>query len=154
MKTIIATVAAAAAITAGVTVAGAQDLGGSSAGVSPYVGFEYTTTPTAATSTTAATWFGGDATSNVVVGVEAALPWDFTMDASLGMSNATDKFNATPANVDTSAFDFGGFNVDGVDITIAYEVMDGMSVYSTTEFGLATDGVVRESTSVGMMWKF
>ena len=49
MKTIIATVAAAAVITAGASVAGAQELGGSTGGVSPYVGFEYTTTPAVTT---------------------------------------------------------------------------------------------------------
>ena len=140
MKTIIATVAAAAVITAGASVAGAQELGGSTGGVSPYVGFEYTTTPATGE------WFGGDTTSMVVVGAEAALPWDLKVDGSLHIANATDL-----SGTDTSAIDFGGFGIDGASLTVSYEVMDGMDIYSTTEF---TSAFVRESTSVGMLWKF
>jgi len=140
MKTIIATVAAAAVITAGASVAGAQELGGSTGGVSPYVGFEYTTTPAGGE------WFGGDTTSMVVVGAEAALPWDLKVDGSLHIANATDL-----SGTDTSAIDFGGFGIDGASLTVSYEVMDGMDIYSTTEFDKNFD---RESTSVGMLWKF
>lgn len=148
MKTIIATVAAAAVITAGASVAGAQELGGSTGGVSPYVGFEYETTPNDAVT---GDWFGGDATSTVVIGAEAALPWNLKADGSLSVANGTDKFNATPADVDSSAIDFGGFAIDGASLTVSYEVMDGMDIYSTTEFN---GNFIRESTSVGMLWKF
>ena len=137
MKTIIATVAAAAAITAGVTVAGAQDLGGSSAGVSPYVGFEYTTKPTyVADGATADTWWGGARSMDVVLGAEVALPWDLSMDASVGFNNTDWTFDYT---------------MSGVDISISYEVMDGVSVFSNTAFDGELD---RESTSVGVLWKF
>ena len=141
MKTIIATVAAAAVITAGASVAGAQELGGSTGGVSPYVGFEYTTTPATGE------WFGGHTTSMVVVGAEAALPWDLKVDGSLAIANRTEGDTAG----EESAIDFGGFGIDGASLTVSYEVMDGMDIYSTTEF----DGeFTRESTSLGMLWKF
>lgn len=154
MKTIIATVAAAAVITAGASVAGAQELGGSTGGVSPYVNFEYVSRPTAESAADAgdATWWGGDATSTVTLGAEAALPWDLTMDASVGIVNDTNVNRGTaPNNTDASAIDFGGFSIGGADITIGYEVMDGMTVYSTTAFDSDFN---RESTSVGMSWKF
>ena len=144
MKTIIATVAAAAVITAGASVAGAQELGGSTGGVSPYVGFEYVTTPTADTAAEGAapnndaTWWGGERSATVVVGAEAALPWNLKADGSLTVANNT-------------GLAFSGFAIDGASLTVSYEVMDGMDIYSTTEF----DGeFTRESTSVGMSWKF
>ena len=143
MKTIIATVAAAAVITAGASVAGAQELGGSTGGVSPYVGFEYVTTPTADTGTAAApnndaTWWGGDRSATVLVGAEAALPWDLKVDGSVSVANE-------------SGLAFSGFAIDGASLTVSYEVMDGMDIYSTTEFD---NEFARESTSLGMLWKF
>ena len=156
MKTIIATVAAAAVITAGASVAGAQELGGSTGGVSPYVDFEYVSRPTAESAAGAgdATWWGGDATSTVTLGAEATLPWDLTMDASVGIVNDTNVIGhgaVAAGGTDDSAIDFGGFALAGADITIGYEVMDGMTVYSTTAFDSDFN---RESTSVGMSWKF
>ena len=140
MKTIIATVAAAAVITAGASVAGAQELGGSTGGVSPYVGFEYVTTPTAESSAGAndATWWGGDRSATVLVGAEAALPWDLKVDGSISVANE-------------SGLAFSGFAIDGASLTVSYEVMDGMDIYSTTEFD---NEFARESTSLGMLWKF
>ena len=144
MKTIIATVAAAAVITAGASVAGAQELGGSTGGVSPYVGFEYVTTPTADTAAAGAepnndaTWWGGARSATVLVGAEAALPWDLKVDGSISVANEV-------------GLAFSGFAIDGASLTVSYEVMDGMDIYSTTEFD---NEFARESTSLGMLWKF
>ena len=139
MKTIIATVAAAAVITAGASVAGAQELGGSTGGVSPYVDFEYVSRPTAESAAGGdATWWGGERSATVLVGAEAALPWDLKVDGSISVANEV-------------GLAFSGFAIDGASLTVSYEVMDGMDIYSTTEF---TSAFVRESTSVGMLWKF
>ena len=127
MKTIIATVASAAAITVA-GVASAQELG-NGGGISPYVGFEYTTRP-------AAGWWDGTRDMDITVGATAELPWDLAMDASVGFNN------------DDWDFDY---TMSGVDISISYEVMDGVSVFSNTAFDGALD---RESTSVGVLWNF
>ena len=138
MKTIIATVASAAAITVA-GVAGAQDLT-SGGGMSPYVGIEHTTTPTTGT------WWDGDSETEITVGATADLPWDLAMDGSVGFVNATDK-----ANADTSSWDMGGFALGGAEITVSYEVGNGIEIYSTTEFDTAFK---RTSTSVGATWSF
>jgi len=83
----------------------------------------------------------------VVVGAEAALPWDLKVDGSLAIANRTEGDTAG----EESAIDFGGFGIDGASLTVSYEVMDGMDIYSTTEF---SNVFARESTSVGMSWKF
>ena len=140
MKTIIATVASAAAITVA-GVAGAQELG-NGGGMSPYVGIEHTTTPTTDT------WWGGESETEITVGATADLPFDLAMDGSVGFVNATDA-TATPA--DTSSWDMGGFALGGASVTISYDVGNGLVVYSTTAFDAAFD---RTSTSVGAKWSF
>ena len=127
MKTIITSVAAAAAITVA-GVASAQDLT-SGGGMSPYVGIEHTTTPDAG-------WWDGESETEITVGATADLPWDLAMDGSVGFVNATDA-TATPA--DTSS------------VTVSYEVGNGLVIYSTTAFDAAFD---RTSTSVGATWSF
>ena len=139
MKTIIATVASAAAITVA-GVAGAQELG-NGGGMSPYVGIEHTTTP-------AAGWWDGESETEITVGATADLPWDLAMDGSVGFVNATDA-TATPA--DTSSWDMGGFALGRAEITVSYEVGNGLEIYSTTTFDAAFD---RTSTSVGATWSF
>ena len=139
MKTIIATVAAAAAITVA-GVASAQNLT-SGGGMSPYVGIEHTTTPDAG-------WWDGESETEITVGATADLPWDLAMDGSVGFVNATDA-TATPA--DTSSWDMGGFALGGAEITVSYEVGNGLEIYSTTTFDAAFD---RTSTSVGATWSF
>jgi hypothetical protein len=139
MKTIIATVASAAAITVA-GVASAQDLT-SSSGMSPYVGIEHTTTPDAG-------WWDGDSATEITVGATADLPWDLAMDGSVGFVNATD-LGATPA--DTSAWDMGGFALGGAEVTVSYEMANGLEIYSTTAFDANFD---RTSTSVGATWSF
>lgn len=139
MKTIITSVAAAAAITVA-GVASAQDLT-SGGGMSPYVGIEHTTTPDAG-------WWDGDSATEITVGATADLPWDLAMDGSVGFVNATD-LSATPA--DTSAWDMGGFALGGAEVTVSYEMANGLEIYSTTAFDAAFD---RTSTSVGATWSF
>lgn len=150
MKTIIATVASAAAITVA-GVASAQDLT-SGGGMSPYVGIEHTTTPTADDPLTAgvneATWWGGDSATEITVGATADLPWDLAVDGSVGIVNATDLGAATP---DTSAWDMGGFALGGAEVTVSYEMANGLEIYSTTAFDANFD---RTSTSVGATWSF
>lgn len=148
MKTIITSVAAAAAITVA-GVASAQDLT-SGGGMSPYVGIEHTTTPTTAGvgGATADTWWGGESETEITVGATADLPWDLAMDGSVGFVNATDA-TATPA--DTSSWDMGGFALGGASVTVSYEMANGIEIYSTTEFDAAFD---RTSTSVGATWSF
>ena len=139
MKTIITSVAAAAAITVA-GVASAQDLT-SGGGMSPYVGIEHTTTPDAG-------WWDGESETEITVGATADLPWDLAMDGSVGFVNATDA-TATPA--DTSSWDMGGFALGGASVTVSYEVGNGLVIYSTTAFDAAFD---RTSTSVGATWSF
>lgn len=139
MKTIIATVASAAAITVA-GVASAQELG-NGGGMSPYVGIEHTTTPDAG-------WWDGDSSTEITVGATADLPWNLAMDGSVGFVNATD-LDADPA--DTSAWDMGGFALGGAEVTVSYEMANGLEIYSTTAFDAAFD---RTSTSVGATWSF
>ena len=139
MKTIIATVASAAAITVA-GVAGAQELG-NGGGMSPYVGIEHTTTPDAG-------WWDGDSATEITVGATADLPWGLALDGSVGIVNATDLGAATP---DTSAWDMGGFGIDGAAVTVSYEMASGLVIYSTTAFDEDFD---RTSTSVGATWSF
>jgi len=139
MKTIIATVASAAAITVA-GVASAQELG-NGGGMSPYVGIEHTTTPGDG-------WWAGDSATEITVGATADLPWDLAMDGSVGFVNATD-LGATPA--DTSAWDMGGFALGGAEVTVSYEMANGLEIYSTTAFDANFD---RTSTSVGATWSF
>lgn len=139
MKTIITSVAAAAAITVA-GVASAQDLT-SGGGMSPYVGIEHTTTPDAG-------WWDGDSATEITVGATADLPWDLAVDGSVGIVNATDLGAATP---DTSAWDMGGFALGGAEVTVSYEMANGLEIYSTTAFDANFD---RTSTSVGATWSF
>lgn len=138
MKTILATVASAAAITVA-GVASAQDLGGAG-GVSPYVSFEYTTTPTAddpaTTTANEATWFGGDSSIDATLGATASLPWDLSMDASVAFTN------------DEWDFDY---EMDGVSIGVSYEMASGLVIFSNTAFDANLD---RTSTSIGASWSF
>lgn len=139
MKTIIATVASAAAITVA-GVASAQELG-NGGGMSPYVGIEHTTTPDAG-------WWDGDSSTEITVGATADLPWGLAVDGSVGIVNATDLGAATP---DTSAWDLGGFGIGGAGVTVSYEMASGLVIYSTTAFDEDFD---RTSTSVGATWSF
>lgn len=144
MKTIIATVASAAAITVA-GVAGAQELG-NGGGMSPYVGIEHTTTPDAG-------WWDGDSETEITVGATADLPWGLALDGSVGFVNATD-LAGTPA--DTSAWDMGGFEMGGASVTVSYEMANGLVIYSTSAFGDdgAGNPLARQSTSVGATWSF
>ena len=133
MKNLIITALVAASVSvAGVANAQVID------SVSPYVGFEYVTKPSSST-----TWFDGNRKSLLVVGTEAALPWDVTADANILFRNK-DKD-------DGEALNPGGFNYYQSSITLSKEVMDGLEVYSTSEFDNNFD---RESTSIGALWKF
>lgn len=129
---IIAALAAASISVAGVANAQVID------SVSPYVGFEYVTKPASDT-----TWFGGNRKSLIVVGTEAALPWDVTADANIVFRNKD--------NDDGEALSPSGFSYRRSTITLSKEVMDGLDVYSTTEFNSDFD---RKSTSIGALWKF
>ena len=143
MKTIIATVASAAAITVA-GVASAQDLG-NGGGMSPYVGIEHTTTP-------ATGWWDGDSSTEITVGATADLPWSLALDGSVDIVNATDITNAAgAAAADTSAWDLGGFGIGGAEVTVSYEMANGLEIYSTTAFDANFD---RTSTSVGATWSF
>ena len=128
---IIAAFAAASISVAGVANAQVID------SVSPYVGFEYVTKPTGDA------WFGGNRKSLLVVGTEAALPWDVTADANIVFRNRD--------NNDGQALNPGGFNYHRSTITLSKEVMDGLDVYSTTKFDSNFD---RKSSSIGALWKF
>jgi len=133
MKNLIITALVAASVSvAGVANAQVID------SVSPYVGFEYVTKPSSST-----TWFDGNRKSLLVVGTEAALPWDVTADANILFRNKD--------NNDGEALSPGGFNYHQSSITLSKEVMDGLEVYSTSEFDNNFD---RESTSIGALWKF
>ena len=144
MKTIIATVASAAAITVA-GVAGAQELG-NGGGLSPYVGIEHTTRPDTG-------WWDGDATTEITVGATADLPWGLALDGSVGIINDTDivGHGTVVPGSDDSAWDLGGFGIGGAGVTVSYEMANGMVIYSTTAFDSAW---VRESTSVGAKWSF
>ena len=143
MKTIIATVASAAAITVA-GVASAQELG-NGGGMSPYVGIEHVTRPGTG-------WWDGDASTEITVGATADLPWGLALDGSVGIVNNTDA-NGTylPAGTDDSAWDLGGFGIGGAEVTVSYEMANGLEIYSTTAFDDAWD---RTSTSVGATWSF
>ena len=133
MKNLIITALVAASVSvAGVANAQVID------SVSPYVGFEYVTKPSSST-----TWFDGNRKSLLVVGTEAALPWDVTADANILFRNKD--------NNDGEALSPSGFNYHQSSITLSKEVMDGLEVYSTSEFDNNFD---RESTSIGALWKF
>ena len=130
---IIAALVAASVSVAGVANAQVID------SVSPYVGFEYVTKP----GNVEGAWFSGNRKSRLVVGTEAALPWDVTADANILFRNRD--------NNDGEALNPGGFNYHRSSITLSKEVMDGLEVYSTSEFDNNFD---RESTSIGALWKF
>mgnify|MGYP003341339748 CR=1 FL=1 len=125
--------------------ASAQDMGVSV--FNPYVDFEYTTRPDSG-------WWDGDTTSVISVGAEANLPWGFGADASVFVMNDTDVVGhgaVAGGGADDSAFDLGGFDIGGADVTISYELDNGMILYSTTVFDGDFD---RESTSLGLRWNF
>ena len=144
MKTIIATVASAAAITVA-GVAGAQELS-NGGGMSPYVGIEHTTAPGDG-------WWDGNASTEITVGATADLPWGLALDGSVGIVNGTDAWApaGSTGGADSSAWDLGGFAIGGAGVTVSYEMANGMVIYSTTAFDSAW---VRESTSVGAKWSF
>ena len=150
MKTIFAFAAFAVASLGVASTAGAQTL-------SPYVGLEYTTTPTEEGTQGGIdytdTWFGGNASTTVVVGAEADLPWDVTVDGNIRFANDMNKIGvvSTDDAYDASALDLGGFGIDGAGFTLSKEVLDGLEVFSTTMFDEDFD---RSSTSVGAKWKF
>lgn len=131
MKTIIATTAAAMAVTVA-GAASAQELGGGSM-ISPYASFEYTTTPDA---TVAGDWFGGDRTMAATLGATAALPMDLSLDASVGFEN------------DDWDFDY---EMSGVSIDVSYEMANGLVLFSNTDFDADLD---RTATSIGAKWSF
>ena len=114
--------------------------------ISPYVDLRYVTKPHEDN------FFGGNGTKSVIVlGTEATLPWDITFDGNVRIQNNTRPHANNVNNVDTSAFDLGGFETQAVRITLTKEVMDNVEVYTTTKFN---SNLNREFTKFGGRWYF
>lgn len=113
--------------------------------ISPYVDLRYVTQPFEDE------LFGGNNRTVFIVGTEAALPWDLTVDGRVRVVNPTRPNHSNPDKVDTSAFDLGGFDIKNVKITLTKEVMDGVEVYTTTSWDKDFD---REFTKFGGRWYF
>lgn len=127
MKTIIATVAAAAALTFAGT-ASAQGINV----VSPYVGVEHYTAPVGDD-------FWGDEDGNfttLYAGTEVYLPMDLTLDAEASFEN------------DETMLDF---DFAGVDVKLSYEMDMGVELYVSSKWDGDLD---RDSTSFGAKWQF
>jgi hypothetical protein len=117
--------------------------------ISPYVDLRYKTFPNGDE------FWGGDNRTIFIVGTEATLPWDITVDGRVRFVNPTSPNHTNPNKVDTSAFDLGGFDIKNVNITLTKEVIDGVEVYTSTNFkNHSSNGLIRKSTTLGGRWYF